>query len=101
MSGTEALDELLKLWKSIGPVPREQNEEIWNKFKGIIDKHYADKLMLRQLAARAGLSQVSFSRLFKKIMGITPIRYVTENRLNRARKLLSESDKTLFNAVVN
>ena len=40
---TEALDELLKLWQSIGPVPREQNEEIWGKFKGIIDKHYADK----------------------------------------------------------
>ena len=40
---TAALDELLKLWKSIGPVPREQNEEVWNKFKGIIDKHYADK----------------------------------------------------------
>ena len=40
---TAALDELLKLWKSIGPVPREQNEEIWGKFKGIIDKHYADK----------------------------------------------------------
>lgn len=42
---TEALDKLLNLWKSIGPVPREQNEEIWNKFKGIIDKHYADKKM--------------------------------------------------------
>ena len=40
---TEALDELLKLWKSIGPVPRENNEEVWVKFKGIIDKHYADK----------------------------------------------------------
>ena len=40
---TEALDELLKLWKSIGPVPKENNEEVWNKFKGIIDKHYADK----------------------------------------------------------
>ena len=40
---TEALDELLKLWKSIGPVPREQNETIWEQFKGIIDKHYADK----------------------------------------------------------
>ena len=40
---TAALDELLKLWKSIGPVPHEQNEEIWGKFKGIIDKHYADK----------------------------------------------------------
>ena len=40
---TEALDELLKLWKSIGPVPRENNEQVWAKFKGIIDKHYADK----------------------------------------------------------
>ncbi|MCQ2294231.1 MAG: DUF349 domain-containing protein [Bacteroidales bacterium] len=40
---TEALDGLLKLWKSIGTVPREQNEEIWSKFKGIIDKHYTDK----------------------------------------------------------
>ncbi|MBP3763661.1 MAG: DUF349 domain-containing protein [Bacteroidales bacterium] len=40
---TAALDELLKIWKSIGPVPREVNEEVWSKFKGIIDKHYADK----------------------------------------------------------
>ena len=60
-----------------------------------IDKHYADKLTLRQLADRAGLSQVSFSRLFKKTMGITPIRYITENRLNRSRKLLKGSDMLL------
>ena len=40
---TDTLDELLKLWKSIGPVPKENNEEVWAKFKGIIDKHYADK----------------------------------------------------------
>ena len=37
------LDELLKVWKSIGPVPREQNEEIWNTFKGSIDRFYAEK----------------------------------------------------------
>ena len=40
---TTALDELLKVWKTIGPVPREVNEEIWSKFKGMIDKHYNDK----------------------------------------------------------
>ena len=52
---TEALDELLKLWKSIGPVPREQNEEVWGKFKGIIDKHYADKkLYFAQLRDEQG-----------------------------------------------
>ena len=40
---TAALDELLKVWKTIGPVPREVNEDIWSKFKGMIDKHYEDK----------------------------------------------------------
>ena len=40
---TAALDELLKVWKSIGPVPREVNEDIWTKFKGMIDKHYSEK----------------------------------------------------------
>ena len=40
---TAALDELLKVWKTIGAVPREVNEEIWGRFKGIIDKHYEDK----------------------------------------------------------
>lgn len=40
---TTALDELLKVWKTIGPVPREVNEEIWSKFKGMIDRHYVDK----------------------------------------------------------
>lgn len=40
---TAALDELLKVWKTIGPVPREVNEDIWTKFKGIIDKHYEEK----------------------------------------------------------
>ena len=40
---TAALDELLKVWKTIGPVPREVNEEIWAKFKGIIDRHYEAK----------------------------------------------------------
>ena len=40
---TTSFDELLKVWKTIGPVPREQNEEIWTKFKGMIDRHYAEK----------------------------------------------------------
>lgn len=40
---TEAIDELLKIWKTIGPVPHEVNEDIWNKFKGKIDHHYEMK----------------------------------------------------------
>lgn len=40
---SDDLGELLKLWKSIGPVPHDKNEEIWNRFKSVIDKHFADK----------------------------------------------------------
>ena len=40
---TAELDQLLTVWKTIGPVPREQNEEVWQRFKGMIDQHYADK----------------------------------------------------------
>ncbi|KWW31579.1 MAG: hypothetical protein AUK63_273 [bacterium P3] len=40
---TATLDELLKMWKTIGPVPREANEKVWNEFKGGIDAFYRDK----------------------------------------------------------
>ena len=37
------LDELLAVWKTVGPVPREQNEQIWKEFKGKIDAFYTQK----------------------------------------------------------
>lgn len=40
---TAQLDELLKIWKTIGPVPQAQNEEIWSTFKGMIDGFYTQK----------------------------------------------------------
>lgn len=40
---SDQLDEMLKIWKTIGPVPREQNEDIWKNFKGIIDGFYTQK----------------------------------------------------------
>ena len=40
---TDQLDEMLKVWKTIGPVPRDVNDEIWAKFKGMIDNFYTKK----------------------------------------------------------
>ena len=70
----------------------------YDRIKGavaFIDGHYPEKITLRQLAESSGLSQTLFSRLFKKTMQTTPIPYITEIRLNAARKLLSGTDKTL------
>ncbi len=40
---TTKVNELFDLWKTIGPVPKEENENIWNRFKKPIDKFYEDK----------------------------------------------------------
>jgi len=39
----DEVDELMKLWKSAGPVPKKHNEEIWAKFREEMSKFYAEK----------------------------------------------------------
>ena len=52
---TNKVNELLKIWKSIGPVPQKVNAEIWNRFKTSLDaffsykKEFFDKLKDQQL----------------------------------------------------
>jgi AraC family transcriptional regulator len=38
------------------------------------------------------MSYFHFSRAFKQSMGISPVAYMTEQRIARAKKLLSETD---------
>ena len=40
---TTAVNELLKDWKSIGPAPKKQNNEIWIRFKTSLDAYFNAK----------------------------------------------------------
>ena len=40
---TDEMNGLLKLWKSIGPVPRKYNTAIWERFKSSLDTFFSDK----------------------------------------------------------
>ena len=40
---TEDITQLLKVWKTIGPAPRKQNDEIWERFKTSLDTFFANK----------------------------------------------------------
>jgi hypothetical protein len=52
---TNKINELLKIWKSIGPVPQKFNVETWNRFKTSLDgffsvkKEFFDKLKDQQI----------------------------------------------------
>jgi hypothetical protein len=40
---TSLVNELLKDWKSVGPAPKKQNNDIWVRFKGYLDAYFAAK----------------------------------------------------------
>lgn len=52
---TNQVNELLKVWKSVGQAPKKSNQEVWNRFKGYLDnyfnskKEFFDKLKEQQL----------------------------------------------------
>ena len=52
-------------------------------------RQYALPLSVADLAATAGMSRFHFTRLFKRAVGMTPHRYLTYVRIERAADLLS------------
>ena len=47
---------------------------------------------LDALAQKAGMSRSSFVRRFTSVLGVSPMRYLTQWRLSRARQLLAQSE---------
>ncbi|MFA7081765.1 MAG: DUF349 domain-containing protein [Bacteroidales bacterium] len=40
---TNEMNDMLKLWKTIGSVPQKDNEAIWTRFKSCLDSFFANK----------------------------------------------------------
>ena len=60
-----------------------------------IHTHLAEPVSIDDIAGAAGLSVGYFTRLFKKLAGVPPRRYLTEARFERAKELLRKSGKNL------
>ena len=61
-----------------------------HRVQNLIDTHYAQPLPLPRLAAHAGVSARTLTRLFAKATdGLTPLRYQQALRLERAEHLIS------------
>ena len=54
-----------------------------------IHAHLDKELSLRELASQLNLSPFHFARLFKKSLNLSPHRYVLQNRIERAKKLIT------------
>ncbi len=59
----------------------------------LIDEHCCEPLEVTAIAGSVGLSRAYFSREFRSAFGVSPHRYVVEQRLERAAALLRETDR--------
>ncbi|MGC5771708.1 helix-turn-helix domain-containing protein [Paenibacillus pabuli] len=58
-----------------------------------MEQHYMDKVSIEQLAeAAGGMPPVAFSRLFRSETGLTPVEYLSNVRMNRAKQILNKKN---------
>lgn len=60
--------------------------------RAYIEAHYRDPITLDDIARAALLSPYHFLRLFREAFGRTPGQYLTERRIEEARRLLRQTD---------
>lgn len=60
-----------------------------------ITHHYRQQIKLAQLSERAGMTENSFCRYFKKHTGKTVVQFLTELRIGHACKLLVENELSI------
>jgi AraC-like DNA-binding protein len=77
-----------------GDVPVELLAQL-RRARDHIDRHFSQPLDLRELAAVARLSKFHFARSFAAAYGLTPIRYLTRRRVERAQDLLRAANVTV------
>ncbi|MEO0771053.1 MAG: AraC family transcriptional regulator [Cyanobacteria bacterium J06649_4] len=60
-----------------------------------IDAHIDQEIKLADLAQLLDMSQFHFSRLFKQSLGVSPYQYLLQQRVERAKQLLKNTDRLI------
>ncbi len=65
-----------------------------------LEENYSNKIYLDEMAELSFMSTRNFQRIFKKAVGSSPTSYLQEIRLQKARKLLRESNTSVTNIAI-
>ena len=66
-----------------------------------IHEHYSEPLKLKDLASEINMSEGHFCRFFKQMVQKTPVDYVNHYRIQKASKLLENSDKKIVDIAMD
>ncbi len=75
--------------------PNPTNSERINAVYEYVANHYATKITLAEMARHVNMSEAQFSRFFSKTMMKSFFAFLNEYRVNRACKLLIETDRQI------
>ncbi|NBI30415.1 bifunctional transcriptional activator/DNA repair enzyme AdaA [Chengkuizengella marina] len=79
----------------------DSSEEISNKAIFIIKQNFQDEVQLNQIAAAIAIDPYHLLRTFKKHTGKTPLEYLQEVRLTKAREALLDTNQTITEIALN
>jgi AraC family transcriptional regulator len=71
------------------------------KLENFVGANLSEELSLEILAAEVGLSLFHFSRVFKQTTGMTPLQFITRERIARAQQLIRETTRSLIEIGMN
>ncbi|MDC3415919.1 AraC family transcriptional regulator [Aquibacillus salsiterrae] len=77
-------------------VKSEERKTFIQRICGYLERHYDQKLTLTILSELFNISSRHLNRIFKEETGKTVIEFVHQVRINRAKKLLTESDAKII-----
>ena len=72
-----------------------EGERYVKKVKGYIEDHYSFPITVRDMAYQVGLDRTYLYRLFIKSVGVSPSKYLSNLRLERAAAMLKDSAITI------
>jgi AraC family transcriptional regulator len=74
-----------------GGLPQRQLLRVFD----YIDAHLERDVKLADLARLLGMSQFHFSHMFKQSIGTSPYQYLLQQRIERAKQLLKQTDRSI------
>jgi AraC-like DNA-binding protein len=66
------------------------------KIEDYVHAHLAESISIKKLAELVELSPFHFSRVFKQATGMTPLQFVTRERMLEAQQLIRETSRSLM-----
>ena len=66
------------------------------KVEDYLYEHLADEISVGDLAAQVDLSPFHFCRVFKQTTGMSPLQFITRERITRAQQLMRETSRSLI-----